>query len=40
MSNLELVFEGLDTYADIEVNGVRVLSTNNMFLRWVVDVKP
>ncbi|WP_195571269.1 beta-mannosidase [Paenibacillus sp. 1001270B_150601_E10] len=40
MPNLELVFEGLDTYTDISINGQHVCSTDNMFLRWTVDVKP
>ncbi|MFC4386653.1 glycoside hydrolase family 2 protein [Gracilibacillus marinus] len=36
---LELVFEGLDTYADIYVNNEKVLSTNNMFRIWKLDIK-
>ncbi|MEK4472421.1 glycoside hydrolase family 2 protein [Paenibacillus sp. FSL R7-0048] len=35
----ELVFEGLDTYADVYVNNVHVLAADNMFLAWKVDVK-
>lgn len=31
MPQLALVFEGLDTYASIEVNGKELLRTNNMF---------
>lgn len=38
--NQELVFEGLDTYADVFINDSCVLKANNMFRRWVVDVKP
>lgn len=37
---LELVLEGLDTYADVKVNGQHVLSANNMFRQWRRDVKP
>lgn len=35
----ELVFDGLDTYADVYVNNVHVLAADNMFLPWRVDVK-
>jgi beta-mannosidase len=35
----DLVFEGLDTYADVSLNGTRVLTTNNMFRRWVAHVE-
>ncbi|MHA6534057.1 beta-mannosidase [Paenibacillus sp. BAC0078] len=35
----ELVFAGLDTYADVFVNDVHVLSADNMFRSWTVDVK-
>lgn len=35
----ELIFEGLDTYADVYVNNVHVLAADNMFLAWRVDVK-
>jgi beta-mannosidase len=38
--NIELVFEGLDTYADVFLNGKLVLQANNMFRGWTVDVKP
>nr|WP_321353624.1 glycoside hydrolase family 2 protein [uncultured Draconibacterium sp.] len=34
-----LDFEGLDTYADVSVNGEKVLSADNMFREWQVDVK-
>jgi beta-mannosidase len=36
---VELVFHGLDTYADIFVNGLSVLSSTNMFRTWRADVK-
>lgn len=36
--NYRLVFNGLDTYADVELNGEKILSADNMFRRWPVDV--
>ncbi|GIO39568.1 beta-mannosidase [Paenibacillus antibioticophila] len=36
---VELSFDGLDTYADVYVNGTRVLSADNMFRAWSVPVK-
>lgn len=38
-SSLELVFDGLDTYADVYVNGTPILSADNMFRTWRADVK-
>lgn len=38
--NVELVFNGLDTYADVTLNGKSILEANNMFRTWRVDVKP
>jgi len=38
-SQAEIVFEGLDTYADIYFNDTHVLSADNMFRIWTVDVK-
>lgn len=35
----ELVFAGLDTYADVYVNNVHALSADNMFRSWTVNVK-
>lgn len=35
----ELQFDGLDTYADVFVNGVHALAADNMFRAWTVDVK-
>nr|WP_320117401.1 glycoside hydrolase family 2 protein [uncultured Marinifilum sp.] len=32
-------FKGLDTYADVYLNDQEVLSANNMFRDWMVDVK-
>jgi beta-mannosidase len=37
---VEIVFEGLDTYADVSVNGARVLATDNMFRTWRAEIKP
>lgn len=39
-SNAEIVFKGLDTFADVYLNGKQILTANNMFLEWIVDVKP
>lgn len=33
---IELVFEGLDTYANISLNGVHLQSTNNSFVKVVI----
>lgn len=38
-SQLALVFDGLDTYADVELNGVHVLAADNMFRVWRVGVR-
>jgi beta-mannosidase len=37
---IEIVFAGLDTYAEVSINGARVLSADNMFRSWRVDIKP
>src|SRR2546423_1653562 len=37
--NLELVFEGLDTYADVFLNDQPLISTDNMFRTWRVNIK-
>ena len=37
--HLELIFEGLDTYASIYINNIKVKETNNMFRSWTIDVK-
>lgn len=34
-----LSFEGLDTYADVMLNGEKILSADNMFREWSMDVK-
>jgi len=36
---VELRFEGLDTFCDVEVNGNLLLKADNMHRTWVVDVK-
>lgn len=36
---IELVFEGLDTYAEVFVNGVSLLQSDNMFCTWRIDCK-
>ncbi len=37
--HVELVFDGLDTYAEVFVNDQKVLDAGNMFRTWRVDVK-
>lgn len=37
--NCFLQFDGLDTYAEVFLNGKKILSANNMFRTWKVDVK-
>lgn len=34
-----LQLEGLDTYAEVLLNGTKILTANNMFRTWKVDVK-
>lgn len=36
----ELIFDGLDTYADVYLNGKLILRADNMFRGWTVFVKP
>ena len=38
--NVTLIFEGLDTYADVYLNNKKIMSANNMFRRWIVNIKP
>ncbi len=38
--HVEMVFDGLDTFADVYVNDVAVLHADNMFRTWRVDAKP
>jgi beta-mannosidase len=37
-SHVEVCFNGLDTYADVKLNGTSILSADNMFRRWTADV--
>ncbi|MEW5976212.1 MAG: glycoside hydrolase family 2 protein [Acidobacteriota bacterium] len=37
--NIDLVFEGLDTYAKVFVNGGQVLTAENMFRAWRIPVR-
>ncbi|HEV3471402.1 MAG TPA: glycoside hydrolase family 2 protein [Pyrinomonadaceae bacterium] len=37
--HVEIVFEGLDTYAAVTLNGTPILSADNMFRTWRVDAK-
>lgn len=38
-SNIELKFEGLDTYAKVYLNEKLILESDNMFRSWIVNVK-
>lgn len=38
--NIELVFDGLDAYAQVSLNGKLILTADNMFRQWRVDIKP
>jgi len=38
-AHVELVFDGLDTFADVYLNGHKILSADNMFRRWRVPAK-
>lgn len=37
--NMDLVFEGLDTFCEIYLNGKLLYSTDNMFRKWTIPVK-
>lgn len=37
--HLDLVFEGLDTFADVSLNSHSILESDNMFRRWRIPVK-
>lgn len=39
-SSYRVVFEGLDTFATVFLNGRRILTTDNMFLKYTVDIDP
>ena len=36
---VEIVFEGLDTYADVFLNETKIIEANNMFRTWREDIK-
>jgi beta-mannosidase len=38
-TNINLIFEGLDTYANVYLNGELLLAADNMFRTWRVDCK-
>ena len=38
-SNINLQFDGLDTYADVYLNDSLVLKADNMFIAWTVQAK-
>ena len=37
--NIELIFKGLDTYADVWLNGEKILHSDNQFIRYEKEVK-
>ncbi|WP_425527253.1 glycosyl hydrolase 2 galactose-binding domain-containing protein, partial [Xanthomonas vasicola] len=37
--HVQLVFDGLDTFAEVTLNGKKLLSADNMFRQWRVDAK-
>jgi beta-mannosidase len=39
-NHVELVFDGLDAYCEVSLNGRAALAADNMFRIWRVDVKP
>lgn len=38
--NIDLVFNGLDTFCEIYLNGQLLKKTDNMFRKWTIPVKP
>ena len=38
--NVELIFEGLDTYAEVSLNGKNLFFADNQFREWKQEVKP
>lgn len=38
-THIELLLEGIDTYADVFLNDTKITSCNNMFLSYLIDVK-
>lgn len=39
LENINLVFEGLDTFADIFINNIKIGESKNMFVQYIFDVK-
>jgi beta-mannosidase len=37
--HIEIQFDGLDTYADIYLNGTKIIRADNMFRQWTADIK-
>lgn len=37
--NIEIEFDGLDTYAEVLLNGKKIREADNMFRQWTADVK-
>jgi beta-mannosidase len=37
--NIEVEFEGLDTYAEVKLNGELIISSTNMFREWKANIK-
>lgn len=37
---ITIQFDGLDTYAEVVLNGRKIIAANNMFRQWTTDVKP
>ena len=38
-NNIQILFKGLDTYADVYLNNEKIFSANNMFRQWTADIK-
>lgn len=38
-SHIDMIFKGLDTYADVYVNDQLLLKADNMYREWVIDIK-
>ena len=38
-SKIDLCFDGLDTYAEVKLNGICILNADNMFRRWRLSVE-
>jgi len=37
--NISIIFEGLDTYADVYLNDSLILKADNMYRKWEIDIK-